>query len=287
MSYRLSSLESGRAVLVDDGHLTGGSARWWDLGGMTGELLADPMVAVAEPERLHDLCGAGGVPYGDPDGTVSLSELGPPVPQPRQIFAVGLNYRDHVDEMDRESVGEPVVFTKFPSCLVGPTADVEVVGERTDYEVELVVVVGMRCTNLLPGEVWEAMAGVMVGQDISDRRLQTAAQPPQFSLGKSHATIGPTGPAVVSVDLLDDPDDLLLTCTVDGEVRQDSRTSRMIAGVPELVSYLSGICTLFPGDLVFTGTPAGVGDAQGRCLRAGQVVESQIGGVGRLVNHCV
>ncbi|MDP7551526.1 MAG: fumarylacetoacetate hydrolase family protein [Acidimicrobiales bacterium] len=287
MGYRLASLESGRAVLVDGGHLTGDTARWWDLGGMAGERLCDPMLAVGEPERLHELGGTSGVPDRDHDGVVPLSGLGPPIPRPRQVFAIGLNYRDHVDEMGREAVGEPVVFTKFPSCLVGPAADVEVVGERTDYEVELVAVVGRRCSNLRPDEAWKALAGVTVGQDVSDRRLQTAAQPPQFSLGKSHATFGPTGPAVVSIDLLGDPDDLELTCTVDGEVRQGSRTSLMIAGVPDLVSYLSGICTLEPGDLLFTGTPAGVGDAQGRCLRVGQTVVSEIGGVGRLVNRCV
>tara|TARA_B100000315_G_scaffold253216_1_gene291568 strand:+ start:550 stop:1485 length:936 start_codon:yes stop_codon:yes gene_type:complete len=286
MGYRLASLSSGRAVLVDDGHLSGDSARWWDLGGLAGEHLADPMVAVAEPATLHNLCGSNGVPATEPDGIVLLSGLGPPIPRPRQVFAIGLNFRDHVDEMGRETVGEPVVFTKFPSCLVGPAADVEVVGERTDYEVELVVVVGRRCTGMSPDEVWGSLAGVTIGQDMSDRRLQTAAHPPQFSLGKSHATFGPTGPAVVSIDLLADPDDLVLTCAIDGEVRQDSRTSLMIAGVPDLVSYLSGICTLYPGDLVFTGTPAGVGDAQGRCLRVGQTVVSEIEGVGRLENRC-
>ncbi len=287
MAYRLASLETGRAVLVDDGYLTGDIARWWDLGAMTKESLADPMVAVAESEKLHDLGGAYGAPDGEPDGLVDLSGLGPPIPRPRQVFAIGLNYLDHAHEMDRDTGGEPVVFTKFPSCLVGPAHDIEVVGERTDYEVELVAVIGRRCANLQPGEVWEALAGVTVGQDISDRRLQTAAQPPQFSLGKSHATFGPIGPAVVSIDLLDDPDDLKLSCAVDREVRQDSRTSLMIAGVPDLVSYLSGICTLEPGDLLFTGTPAGVGDAQGRCLQAGQTIVSEIGGIGRLENRCI
>ena len=135
--------------------------------------------------------------------------------------------------------------------------------------------------------MWDAVAGVTVGQDISERALQTASEPAQFSLGKSYDTFGPIGPNVVSIDLLEERDDLLLGCSVDGEVRQDSRTSRMIVGVGQLVAYLSSVCTLEPGDLVFTGTPAGVGDAQGRCLRRGQRIQSHIAGVGHMVNDCI
>lgn len=146
--------------------------------------------------------------------------------------------------------------------------------------------VGRECHDIGAEEAWDALAGVAVGQDVSDRALQLASNPPQFSLGKSHPTFGPVGP-ITSLDLLDDPDDLTLHCSVDGEVRQDSHTSRMILDVPGLIAYLSGVVTLLPGDLVFTGTPAGVGDPQGRCLRPGQLVESEIPGVGRLVNRCV
>ncbi len=286
MGFRLAGLRDGRAVLVDDGHLAGDVARWWDLGRLTGGRLADPLAALADTATLHDLCGDSGLPEGDHDGEVGLEDLGPPVPNPSKVFAIGLNYSSHVEEMEHDETAAPIIFTKFPSCLVGPADDVVLVGDRTDYEVELVVVVGRRCRGLAPANAWAAVAGVTVGQDVSERVLQVAARPPQFSLAKSYDSFGPTGPAVVSTDLLSDPDDLAITCAIDGEVRQDARTSMMITGVPELLAYVSGICTLEPGDLVFTGTPAGVGEAQGRWLTPGQTVESSIEGVGRLVNRC-
>jgi len=265
----------------------GATARWWDLGRLTDGRLADPMDAIADPAALHALTDTAGLPAGEADGSVGLDGLGPAVPGPQKIFGIGMNYLAHIDEMHRVPSTAPVIFTKFPSCLVGPADDVVVVGDRTDYEVELVIVVGRRCRNLDESDVWDAVAGVTVGQDISERVLQTASEPTQFSLGKSYDTFGPIGPNVVSIDLLDERDDLLLGCSIDGEVRQDSRTSRMIVGVRQLVAYLSGVCTLEPGDLVFTGTPAGVGDAQGRCLERGQRIESHIVGVGHMVNHCV
>lgn len=127
----------------------------------------------------------------------------------------------------------------------------------------------------------------ILGQDISDRVLQLSGTPPQFSLGKSFDTFGPIGPALVSVDAFDDPDDVEIWCDVAGERMQHASTSDLIFSVPELVSYLSGICTLVPGDLIFTGTPAGVGGARGRFLRDGEVIESGNEVIGRLVNRCV
>jgi len=293
MAFRLATLRDGRAVLLDDGLADPGTdgspaaARFWDLGRLTDGRLADPMAAIADGDALHSLAGLDGTPAGDADGVVGLDGLGPAIPRPQKVFGIGMNYLAHIDEMHRAPSTAPVIFTKFPSCLVGPADDVRVVGERTDYEVELVAVVGRRCRDVDESEVWDVMAGVTVGQDISERALQNASAPAQFSLGKSYDTFGPIGPAVVSVDLLGERDDLLLTCAIDGEVRQDSRTSRMIVGVRQLVAYLSSVCTLEPGDLVFTGTPAGVGDAQDRCLVAGQRIDSQIVGVGHMVNRCV
>ena len=294
MAFRLATLTDGRAVLMDAGLVDpptdGGeaaTARWWDLGRLTDGRLADPMDALVDHGSLHDLTDADGTPTGDPDGVVGLGDLGPAVPRPRKVFGIGMNYLAHIDEMHRAPSTAPVIFTKFPSCLVGPAADVRIVGDRTDYEVELVAVIGRTCRDLDESEVWDALAGVTVGQDISERVLQNASSPAQFSLGKSYDTFGPIGPAVVSSALLAERHDLLLTCAVDGEVRQDSRTSRMIVGVKQLVAYLSTVCTLEPGDLVFTGTPAGVGDAQDRCLEVGQRIDSHIVGVGHMVNHCV
>ena len=287
MAYRLSTLADGRTVLLDDGLLEGESARWWDLGRLTDGRLADPLDALADPAGLDALTDAAGVPHGDPDGEVALGGLGPSVPRPRKVFGIGMNFGAHIAEMGRSAPAIPVIFTKWPNCLAGPGSDIVLVGDRTDYEVELVAVIGRTCRGLDLSEAWDALAGVAVGQDVSDRALQLASSPPQFSLGKSYDTFGPVGPAVVSTDLLDERDDLLLHCMVDGEVRQDSRTSRMIVSVRQLVAYLSSVCTLVPGDLVFTGTPAGVGDAQGRCLQMGQRIDSHVEGVGHMVNHCV
>jgi 2-keto-4-pentenoate hydratase/2-oxohepta-3-ene-1,7-dioic acid hydratase in catechol pathway len=131
------------------------------------------------------------------------------------------------------------------------------------------------------------VAGYCAGQDVSDRRLQFAGQPPQFSLGKSLATFGPLGPAVVSLDELANPLDLAISCDLDGERMQASRTEQMVFAVPELVAYLSRHCELLPGDLIFTGTPGGVGSVRKRYLKPGETIRTELEGVGRLVNRCV
>jgi 2-keto-4-pentenoate hydratase/2-oxohepta-3-ene-1,7-dioic acid hydratase in catechol pathway len=181
----------------------------------------------------------------------------------------------------------PLTFTKFPSCISGPFADVPLSGERVDWEVEIVVVIGERCSGVDPGRAWDVVAGLTLGQDVSDRAVQMAGAPPQFSLGKSFTGFGPIGPALVSVDSFGDPDDIGLWCEVDGERMQDSRTSQLIFPIPSLIAYLSSICTLWPGDLIFTGTPAGVGVARGRFLVPGALVVSGADGIGELRNRCV
>jgi 2,4-diketo-3-deoxy-L-fuconate hydrolase len=214
------------------------------------------------------------------------ASLGPPSPSPRQVFAIGLNYRDHVQETGSQLPPEPAVFTKFPSALTGPYAEVELPSENVDWEVELVVVVGAGGRRIPRRDAWSRMAGVTVGQDISERVVQRAAGS-HFSLGKSFPGFAPTGPWLVTVDELADPDDLALRCTVDGEVRQDGRTRDMVFDVPTLVAKLSAVVTLWPGDIIFTGTPAGVG--MGRqppvYLRPGEILESSIEGIGTIRNR--
>ena len=181
----------------------------------------------------------------------------------------------------------PLTFTKFPSCLSGPTAEIPLSGAVVDYEAELVVVIGRVSRHVSEADASGAVAGLTAGQDISDREVQLTGTPPQFCLGKSFNGFGPTGPAVVSLDSFADPDDISLRCEVWGEVVQESSTAKLIFTVPKLVSYLSSICTLFPGDLIFTGTPDGVGMARGRFLRAGDEVVTTVEGVGELRNRCV
>jgi 2-keto-4-pentenoate hydratase/2-oxohepta-3-ene-1,7-dioic acid hydratase in catechol pathway len=209
------------------------------------------------------------------------------VPRPRKVFGVGLNYADHAAETGAELPEFPVVFTKFPSCIVGPTADVVLRCVRADYEVELVVVIGRPTRDVSGEQAWDHVLGLTIGQDISDRTLQRAAKPAHFDLGKSRDTFGPIGPMAVTPDLFDDPAALTLRSEINGEVRQDGRTTNLIFPVAHLISYLSSILTLDVGDLIFTGTPAGVGAASGTYLRAGDVITSTIEGIGTMRNRCV
>lgn len=214
--------------------------------------------------------------------------LGAPSPEPRQVFAIGLNYRAHADESAMDVPSMPATFTKYPSCITGPYADVVVAGDTVDWEVELVAVIGRTARHVSRADAWDHVAGVTCGQDISERTVQMAAGR-QFSLGKSFEGFGPTGPWLVTTDELGDPDDLALSCTIDGETVQDSRTAMMVFPVAELIETLSSIVTLYPGDLIFTGTPEGVGMARTppRFLAAGQVLESTIEGIGTIRNRMV
>jgi 2,4-didehydro-3-deoxy-L-rhamnonate hydrolase len=220
-------------------------------------------------------------------GAVAAVTLDAPVPRPRQVFGIGLNYRDHADEAGMALPSAPMVFTKFPSCIVGPTAEIPLSGTTVDWEVELVVVLGAEVSGMAAADAWGAVAGLTLGQDISDRTVQMGGQPAQFSLGKSFAAYGPTGPAMVSIDAFADLDDIGLWCDVDGERMQDGRTTDLIFGVPALIAYLSSICRLYPGDLVFTGTPSGVGLGRGRFLAEGELLTSGAEVIGDLSNRCV
>jgi 2-keto-4-pentenoate hydratase/2-oxohepta-3-ene-1,7-dioic acid hydratase in catechol pathway len=204
------------------------------------------------------------------------------------VFAIGLNYKSHAEEAGLPLPGKPMVFTKFPNCLVGPRAEVRLSSEYVDWEVELVVVVGRRGRGIAEAQALAHVAGYAVGQDISDRKLQFSDQPAQFSMGKSVDTFGPLGPALVSLDAVRDPNDLELTCEVGGERMQGARTSDMVFSVPELIAHLSRYCTLEAGDIIFTGTPAGVGSARTprRYLRAGEEIVSTIESIGALRNRC-
>jgi 2,4-didehydro-3-deoxy-L-rhamnonate hydrolase len=274
MGFRLANVD-GRATLV-----AGDS--YFDLEALGGP--SDPMEALAQPTRLSELSAT----LGDraPTGALTDVVLGPPVPRPQKVFGIGLNYAAHAAEGGREVPASPLVFTKFPSCLVGPTADVEIRSDGCDYEAELVVVIGQGGRDIAIADAWDHVVGVTVGQDISDRPAQFAASPPHFDLGKSFDTFGPIGPVVVSTDELADRDALHVVGAVNGEVRQDGITSDLMFDVPTLVSFLSSITTLVTGDLIFTGTPEGVGAAQGKFLADGDVITTTIDGVGTMTN-CV
>jgi 2-keto-4-pentenoate hydratase/2-oxohepta-3-ene-1,7-dioic acid hydratase in catechol pathway len=258
-----------------------------DLATLSGDpSLSDPMAALARADELHDLQLR--VAANSPGSTaVDDTVLGVPVPRPQKVFGIGLNYRAHAAETGAELPPAPLTFTKFPSCLNTATGAIPLSGDTVDWEVELVVVIGRGGHDIAENRAWDHVAGLTLGQDISDRTVQRAGSSPQFSLGKSFDGYGPLGPVVVSVDAFPDPDDIGLWCDVSGERMQDGRTDDLIFTVPELVAYLSSICTLLPGDLVFTGTPSGVGAARGRFLRPGDVIESGAEIIGGLRNECV
>lgn len=280
MAVRLANAD-GRAVVVIGDRIADVEQA---SGGRFG---ADPMAALAQWDEFAEW--AAGIGAGAATGALDETRLGPPVPRPTKVFAIGLNYKSHAEEGGLPLPAKPMVFTKFPSCLVGPRADVKLSSDFVDWEVELVVVIGRRCKAVSEAQALDVVAGYTVGQDISDRKLQFSDQPPQFSMGKSVDTFGPLGPAVVSLDAVGDPNDLELTCDVAGERMQSARSSDMVFGVQPLVAYLSLLCTLEPGDIIFTGTPAGVGSVRQprRYLKAGEEIVSTIENLGTLRNRCV
>jgi 2-keto-4-pentenoate hydratase/2-oxohepta-3-ene-1,7-dioic acid hydratase in catechol pathway len=259
---------------------------WYDLAKLSGDAtLTDPLEAVARHRELHALYVRCASEVSD--GVVADATLGAPVSQPRQVFGIGLNYRDHAGESGVTIPPAPLTFTKFPSCIAGPTADIPLSGDMVDWEVEIVAVIGDEASHVAVSDAWGVVAGLTLGQDISDRAVQMTGVPPQFCLGKSFANYGPIGPALVSIDAFADPDDLALWCNVAGERMQAARSSQLIFSIPTLVAYLSSICRLHPGDLIFTGTPSGVGVARGRYLNPGETIVSGADVIGELHNVCV
>ena len=255
-----------------------------------GRFGPDPLSAYENWDDFVDWLGTlddAGVP-------VVPGEIGTPVPRPSQIFAIGLNYADHADEAKMEVPEHPVVFTKFGSSLAGPDVDVALSGSSVDWEAELVVVLGRGGRDIPVSAAWDHVAGLAIGQDISDRTVQSRGAPAQFSLGKSFAGFAPVGP-VVPLALLEpglDRDALAVTTILHREsetdrVLQDGTTADMIFPVTEIIARLSQVVELRPGDLIFTGTPSGVGlgrDPQ-EYLLAGDVLTTRISGLGSIVQR--
>jgi 2,4-diketo-3-deoxy-L-fuconate hydrolase len=275
---RIANLE-GRAHAVADG------GRLVDVEEATGGRLPnDPMALLG---RLHGL-EALDVPDDAP--SVDGVRLGPPVPAPSKILACALNYRGHAEEAGLQLPDAPVLFAKLPSALAGPTDDIVIPAgrDKVDWEAELVVCISRGGKDIPAVQAWDYIAGLMCGQDVSDRGEQFRSVR-QFTLAKSRDSYAPTGPFLVTPDELGDPNDLAIRCLVDGEEVQSSRTSDLIFPIAELIEFVSSWATLEPGDLIFTGTPGGVGDSREppRYLRPGNVVETEIEGLGAMRNACV
>lgn len=220
--------------------------------------------------------------YGDP-------RLGPVVTSPQQIFAIGVNYRHHAEEMGRTLPEEPMVFTKFISALCGPNEELPLPSATTDFEVELVVIIGSSARNLPVENALTAVAGYCVGQDFSERTLQMKGAPAQFSLAKSFRHFMPIGPWLTTIDEIAKVNNLTIGCRVNDVEYQKSNTADMVFNVAQLVSYLSDVVELRPGDVIFTGSPHGVGIAQNPpvFLKPGDRIVSEIEGLGRIENLAV
>ena len=274
---------SGRACLVLDGRAV-------DIERASGGTLSsDPMATadLANHASLRELAAGA-----DPSAWPELDEttLGPPIPRPGKIIAMALNYRSHAEEAGKAIPTEPHVMAKFPTCICGPYDDVPIGDlQMVDYEVELVVAVGRRGKGVAGADAWDYISGLTCGNDVSDRNEQFRPPVKQFSLAKSYDAFGPIGPTMITPDEVADPDDLALSCRVDGEVRQQARTSDFIFDVGYLMAWLSRYVTLEVGDLIFTGTPGGVGDSMDppTYLRDGQIVEIGVEGIGAIRNRIV
>ena len=228
-----------------------------------------------------------GVVRHDPAGARLLA----PVPDPRKIICIGLNYRDHAAESGVAPPEEPVLFSKYPTALTGHLAPIVLprVSHEVDYEAELVVVIGRGGRHIPRERAFEHVGGYTVGHDVSARDWQLNKPGKQWMAGKTFDTFAPVGPMLVTPEEVPDPHNLGIRLRLNGQAMQDSNTKQLIFGVDELIAYLSRIVTLEPGDMIFTGTPPGVGMARKPpvWLKPGDVVEIEIDGLGILRNSVV
>ncbi|QDV38325.1 fumarylacetoacetate hydrolase family protein [Tautonia plasticadhaerens] len=216
------------------------------------------------------------------------SRLLAPVPDPRKIICLGLNYRDHAIETGAKIPEEPILFSKYPTALTGHKAPILLpkICHEVDFEAELVFVIGLPGRDIPRDRAMDHVAGYAVGHDVSARDWQLGKPGGQWMAGKTFDTFAPVGPSLVTADEVPDPHALGIRLRLNGRLMQDSSTSQLIFRVPETIAYLSQIMTLEPGDLVFTGTPPGVGMARKPpvWLKPGDVVEVEIDGLGTLSN---
>ena len=277
MGYKLGS-NSGRAIFIKDD-------KYYDVNTISnGDISSNSVEALYDTEKLSQLY----INLSDyePCGDIGDINLDPPI-IPTNVFAVGLNYKKHAEESNLEIPPFPMIFTKHSTCISGPKSDICMKSDMVDYEAELVFVIGKGGKDISKEDAWDHVAGLCVGQDISDRPVQFHATPPQFNLGKSFDTFGPIGPYLVSTDLFDNKESLKLQCWVNDELRQETLTNDLIFDIPYLISYISEFITLNTGDVIFTGTPEGVGATQGKFLKDGDILKTTIEGIGTLENKCL
>lgn len=287
IAMRLATVATERgpraAVLVDD--------RYVDVQDAEPTLPATVRGLLDSGPEAIRRCGLAAQRAGIRAYEIDQASLLPPIPDPPKIVCLGKNYAEHAAETGGTAPREPILFSKYATALTGsgqpivlPTASREV-----DFEAELVVVVGRRGRHLREEDALSYVAGYTIGNDVSARDWQLKKDGRQWMVGKTFDTFAPTGPVLVSADEVPDPHDLGIRLRLNGELMQDSHTSRMIFRISTVLAYLSQVFTLEPGDLIFTGTPPGVGFARQPpvYLRAGDVVEVEIDRLGVLRNPVV
>jgi 2-keto-4-pentenoate hydratase/2-oxohepta-3-ene-1,7-dioic acid hydratase in catechol pathway len=256
-----------------------------DLSAVPGVTGSMRVLLAALPDLRAALEAARG-----PVFPLAAVRLEAPIDDPRKFLAIGMNYAAHAAEAAAAGIPVPTSqlwFNKQVSCIAGPTDTIELprVSDKVDYEAELGVVIGQRCHDVSEAEALGVIAGYMVCNDVSVRDWQ--ARSPTFTLGKSFDTHGPIGPWITTADEVPDPHALMMHLAVNGEERQRSSTGDMIHDIRQQIAYLTTVMTLEPGDILSTGTPAGVGIASGRFLRDGDVVTVTVDGLGTISNRVV
>lgn len=255
---------------------------------LSGHLVHSILELIQTPDAMDHVRRAADAFVGHGPDIASLKLL-PPLPSVGKILCIGQNYADHCREQNQPLPERPILFAKFPSCLIAHGDEIVLPDdvEKLDYEAELVIVIGTRARKVSKADALDYVAGYMVGNDVTAREVQK--RDGQWVRGKSYDTFAPTGPYLVTRDEIPDPGNLAIRCRVNGELRQDSNTSNLVFDVPTLIENLSAGITLEPGDLIFTGTPGGVGVFRSPpvFLQPGDVVECEIEGLGTLTNRVV
>jgi len=270
--------EPRTAVLTDNGLI--------DLHKADPALPADMRSLLSVEDALGRAAAAVADADPEPLGGVKLYA---PIPNPQKILCVGANYADHAAESGMDIPAEPIIFSKFATALCGPEDPIMLpkIGAKVDYEAELVAVIGRRGKNIPQEQAMDYVAGYCCGHDVSARDWQKGKPGGQWTLGKGFDTFAPLGPYLVTPDELRDPNNLRVQFRLNGETMQDSNTSQFIFKIDFLISYISNVCTLMPGDLLFTGTPPGVGAARKPpvFLKDGDVAEVEVENLGVLRNR--
>jgi len=283
---KLASLETSAGIRVVAVHQRDGETQFVDLRSIDGSLPLSLKALLAQEDGIARAAAAARDESAG--GHLVTGRLLAPIIEPGKVICIGLNYRDHAAESGMDIPSEPVCFSKFSQAVIGPDAAIELpaVSKQVDYEAELVAVIGRCGKNIAAADALSYVAGYTNGNDVSARDWQIGRPGGQWLLGKTHDTFAPLGPWLVTADEIADPNQLGIRLRLGGETMQESNTQKFIFTIQQIIEHLSKVITLQPGDVIFTGTPPGVGMARKPpvFLKPGDEVEVEIDGLGILRN---